>query len=123
MAGGDRVNDTAKDTTINTNTALGSDLNKKLVHQIRLEDFNDENNQEVCEFGMRIESINDQRLFDGEEASQFMMERRPESDGKSSLINVYLSTTSVFDSAMVSLSCATKKILHRTELHFLQDNI
>lgn len=99
------------------------DLNRKLVHQIRLKDYKNENNEEVCDFKMQIERINQQSLFDDEPKNHFTMESQIGGD-ELGLINVYLNLSSVFDSAIVSLNCVYKGVvLHRTELHFLQDNI
>lgn len=110
----------------NTTTAAVSSNqpNKTLVYQIQLEDFKDESNRDACEFEMRIESINDQKLFGYDpQPSYFTMESTANSDGLSR-INVYLDTSSDFESALVHISCTYKSVvLHRSVLQFSQDNI
>ena len=95
--------------------------NRTLVHQIKLNDFKDENNRDACEFEMRIESINGQKLFDDDRSNHFTMEIKPERDGD--LVNVYLNASLVPEEAVVFLSCTYKKVvLHRSELHFMAVN-
>ena len=81
----------------------------------------DAKSRDVCEFEFRIDSLDD-KLLSNED--QLKWKNNFQMINKLNVIYIYLNALAKFESASVSINCIYKNVtLHRTELHFNQDNI